>query len=455
MKNFTLVISILLLVSCSDTELDLDLDVVRDINDLRPLPTRQFEEDPKYILGKALFFDPVLSGNRDVACSTCHLWSKGSGDGIPFSIGVNGKGLGEGRYLPDGQEIEHPRHSMDLWNRDNNTVRTLFWDGRVEALGAGRFRTPMGEHLPSGLENTLAVQAIFPLVRADEMLGLYGTQSSKDLPYPHANQPNELVQKKEFENDIERIFSAQRMIVKRLIGEDNPEEWQQKYRSLILSAYPNEELNEITIVHIANALSHYEELAFATRSSKWDEYLKGNRKALTADEKKGALLFYGKGKCSACHSGPLMSDFEFHSIGVPQSGPGIENGKDYGRYHVTGDPKDKYKFRTAPLRNVSLSSPYFHTGFIDNLEDAVKHHLDPLYYADKYKSDGGFVMTVEQIESISPILTSGIRLDANEVAQIVKFLETLESKADKEMLRKIIPRSVPSGLEVPVLLEDY
>ena len=64
-------------------------------------------------------------------------------------------------------------------------------------------------------------------------------------------------------------------------------------------------------------------------------------------------------------------------------------------------------------------------------------------------------MTVEQIESISPILTSGIRLDADEVAQIVKFLETLESKADEEMLRKIIPRSVPSGLEVPVLLEGY
>ena len=455
MKRLGIVISLFLIVSCNDSSLDSDLEIVKEVNDLRPLPIRLFEEDPKFILGKALFFDPVLSGNRDVACSTCHLWTKGSGDGIPFSIGVNGRGLGENRYLPNGQEIEHPRHSMDLWNRDNNSVKALFWDGRVEALGGGVFRTPMGEDLPSGLENTLAVQAIFPLVRADEMLGTFGTRSSADLPYPHRDQPNELVQKQEFESDIERIVSAQKMIVKRLIGDQSPEEWQMRYRSLILSAYPQKELKEITIVDIANALSHYEEHAFATRSSKWDRYLEGDKRILTVNEKKGALLFYGKGKCSACHSGPLMSDFEYHSIGVPQSGPGIEDGKDLGRYHVTGNSRDKFRFRTPPLRNVSLSAPYFHTGFIDNLEEAVRHHFDPMYYADKYKPDGGFVMEVEQIESISPILTSMTKLNDQEIMQLVEFLGTLETKTSPGLLSKIIPKSVPSGLEPPMLLEDY
>jgi len=119
--------------SGSDQDLDwLLAKVIREYN-LRPLQTRRFEADPKYVLGQALFFDPVLSGTRDVSCATCHQLRYGTGDGLRRSIGVLGVGIGPARRLTRGSSV-HPRNALDLWNRDNNAVKALFWDGRVEVL---------------------------------------------------------------------------------------------------------------------------------------------------------------------------------------------------------------------------------------------------------------------------------------------------------------------------------
>ena len=220
-------LTLLLIVGCS-RENDQPLERVIKHYDLKPLPVRKFESDPKYLLGQALFFDNVLSGNRDVSCATCHLWNRGSSDALPVSIGTHGFELGEERYIKDGFEIEHPRNSLDLWNRDNNSVKSLFWDGRVEMMDPDRriFRTPMGDYLPEGLDNTLAVQAIFPLTRADEMLGRYGDNSPDYLPESHANKINEYVTQESYNSDQERIESAHQMIIKRIIGDTDQEEWQ-------------------------------------------------------------------------------------------------------------------------------------------------------------------------------------------------------------------------------------
>ena len=75
-----------------------------------------------------------------------------------------------------------------------------------------------------------------------------------------------------------------------------------KIRELIKAAYPDALFEDITIAHIANAIAHFEELAFATRSTAWDQYLDGDIQAINDDAKKGALIFYGKGKCASCHS---------------------------------------------------------------------------------------------------------------------------------------------------------
>jgi cytochrome c peroxidase len=437
-----------------DTKSDLVISKIIKEYNLRPLPVRRFEADKKYLLGKALFYDPILSGNRDVACATCHLISRATTDAQPLALGTGGVGLGASRLLP-GSLNKVLRNSTDLWNRDNNSVRSLFWDGRVEMIDPKKriFRSPLNEFLPSGLDNTLAVQAIFPLLREDEMLGKNGDLSPNYLPLNHSNLVNEIAffDAKTPEGKL-KILSA---IVNRLIGSSFTSElkkWQKEYRRLFLEAYPDIKIGEISIVEIANAIAHYEELAFATRNTSWDSYLAGNKNAITNSAKKGSIVFYGKGRCSICHSGPLFSDFEFHSLGLdPRTNIGGIEVNDLGRFRVTGDSNDKYKFRTPPLRNVSKTAPYFHNGSTQTLEQVVGQHIDPLYLADKYNDDGSFSMKNEQIESVSKVLTSQIRLTGEEINYLIEFLKSLDNIPSKKWLDDILPGKVPSGLPIPVV----
>ena len=115
---------------------------------------------------------------------------------------------------------------------------------------------------------------------------------------------------------------------------------------------------------------------------------------MTDAEKRGALVFFGEGKCITCHatkgkSNEMFSDFENHVAGIPQLAPpfgvntsnmiydGPGEDEDFGAMQISGDPADKYKFRTAPLRNIGLSPAFFHNGAFARLEDAIRFHLDP------------------------------------------------------------------------------
>lgn len=419
--------------------------------DLKPLPTKPFETTAKYKLGQMLFFDPILSGNRDISCGTCHLLDRGTSDGLDFSIGTGGSGLGERRTLPDGRP-QQPRNALDLSNRDNNWVKAMFWDGRVEALDPIKktFRSPLGDELPSGLENTMAVQALFPLAQEDEMLGLPGDRSPSSLPGPHADQENEIARATAHLHGATKIQQALDLVMTRLLGDEDQsfQPWQRDYRKLFHDAYPQLSAQAYSIVEVANALAHFEEIAFATRATPWDRYLAGDPSGIAPAAKRGAFLFFGKGRCAVCHSGPLFSDFRYHSIGVKSHGPGYDgDGEDLGRYRVTGFDADRYKFRTPPLRNVTRTAPYFHNGSATTLEEAIRQHLDPLYYADKYDETGAHAMTLAQIDSVSPILTLKTALHPEDVAAIIEFLSALEDEGPTNV-GEIVPISVPSGLPV-------
>lgn len=418
-------------------------------NNIRPLPTKPFEKTKKFLLGQALFFDPILSGNRDISCATCHLLKRGTSDALPLAIGTGGIGLGEGRKLKEGT-VKVPRNSLDLWNRDNNSVKSLFWDGRVEVLDPKKriFRSPLGKLLPDGMENALAVQALFPLVRSYEMLGKYGDRSPVGLPNAHANLPNELSKNVRDLSGPKRIQRVHGLIMDRILGlkSNKLKKWQVKYRQLFQEAYHDKPITEMGIKYLGNAIAHFEEIAFATRSAVWDRYVSGDIKAISEKAKYGAVLFYGKGKCFVCHAGPLFSDFEFYSLAVKQNDSGSNmSGEDLGRYYVTSEMGDKYKFRTPPLRNVTLTAPYFHNGVAKTLREAIEHHLRPLYLADKYDETGAFAMNIDKINSVSYVVEKGIHLSEKEVNFIIEFLKTLED-SQAERIADIIPESVPSGL---------
>jgi cytochrome c peroxidase len=416
---------------------------VREFN-IHPLEVRGFEADPKFKLGQALFFDPILSGPRNVACATCHLMAYGTSDGLARSIGVGGDGLGPVRRLTRKTD-EHIRNALDLWNRDNNAVRSLFWDGRVETMDPERrvFRSPLGGDLPHGLDNALAVQALFPLVTPDEMLGYPNDKSAADLPAGHARLANELARPRQTGSEASHIKGAHLRIMRRLLGGENRVAWQKAYLSLFREAYPRK--SDFSIVDAANAIAHFEEMAFATRDSTWERHLRGDASALTIEGKRGAVIFYGKGRCVACHRGPLFSDFTYHSIGVFGAWP-PDLPDDLGRWNATRLDSDKYKFRTPPLRNVTKTAPYFHNGSERLLRGAIERHLDPLSRANKYNPDGSFEMTVKQINAISPILLPRTELSDREVSDLIAFLASLEYEPNG--LDALIPKSVPSGLPV-------
>ncbi len=270
------------------------------------------------------------------------------------------------------------------------------------------------------------------------------------VPAPHAGALNEIAAAAATFEGPARIEAVHELLMSRILGRPDAAEqiWHAEYRALFQDAYPGRSPDGFSIVDLANALSHFEEIAFATRQAPWDAYLAGDRNAIAEDAKKGAFLFFGKARCAVCHEGPLFSDFEFHGIGVKNDGPGFDgSSEDQGRYRVTGRPADRYKFRTPPLRNVTLTAPYFHNGSAPTLGDATVQHVDPFRYADQYEESGAFSMNLAQIGAISPILETKLQLSEDEVDFIITFLGTLEDSG-LELIDSIIPDSVPSGLPI-------
>ena len=437
-------------------DLDKALDRVIRARGLAPLEMPPLVITPKFRLGQMLFFDPILSGTRDVACATCHLLGRGTSDGVALSLGVRAAGLAEERRALDTERV-HPRNTMDLWNRGHPSVRNMFWDGRVSEIEApvSRFQTPMMDYLPDGIESVLAAQVLFPLTGEEEMLGLPGDRSAPDLPGSHGDRPNEIALAAAGldEDEPERFVAVHDALMRRLLGQAGTPlaDWQIAYRRLIAQAFPETLLGAVTIGDLANAVGHFQELAFVTRETPWDRYLAGEKGAMDEEAKRGALLFYGKGRCVACHSGPLLSDFQFHSLAVPQIGPGIdETGDDRGRYEATRIPRHRYQFRTPPLRNVTLTAPYFHSGAVESLEDAIALHLAPP--AGGAGADAAADPSAEALRraSFAPMLRRGVALDEDERASLLAFLQSLEdAQAGSRAL--IVPESVPSGLAVPAL----
>ena len=441
----------------ADDDLDGALERVIAARGLEPLEMPPLVPSTKFRLGQMLFFDPILSGTRDVACATCHLLGRGTSDGVDLAVGVDAAGLAEERR-PLGEPRVHPRNSMDLWNRGHPSVRNMFWDGRVSEVDApvSRFQTPMMDYLPDGIESVLAAQALFPLAGEEEMLGLPGDRSAPDLPGGHGDKPNEIALAAAGldEDEPELFVAVHDALMRRLLGQAGTPlaDWQIAYRRLIADAFPDTLLGAVTMGDLANALGHFQALAFVTRDTPWDRYLGGEKGAIGRAAKEGALLFYGKARCAACHSGPLLSDFQFHSLAVPQIGPGIdvsggddESGDDRGRYEATRIPRHLYQFRTPPLRNVTLTAPYFHSGAVASLEDAIALHLappDPSPYETEAEA--------ARRASFSRTLRRGVALDEDERASLLAFLQSLEDdQAGSRAL--IVPNSVPSGLPVPAL----
>ena len=397
--------------------------------------------DPALVaLGEALFWDPILSGNRDMACATCHHPDFGTGDGIPLSVGTGAVGLGPARPLGAGREIV-PRNATDIFNRGLPEWKSMFWDSRVQVVEGLGFISPAAYRLPEGLDSVLAVQAMFPVLSRDEMRGDRGDM---DI----FGQPNELATI----NDkfVEDVWAALMQRLMEIL----------EYKAMFASAFPEVPADELGFQHAANAIAAYEAQAFTFLNSPWDRYLAGDYYALSDAAQRGALLFYGQAGCVDCHSGFLLTDQQHYNIGVPQLGPGktVQDPIDPGLLLESGEMADRFIFRTPPLRNVALTGPYMHNGAYADLASVIRHHIDPVSSLQQYQGDSlpdelqtSVQDDPESLESIlqwlSPEVSEKVKLSDAQIEDLLVFLEALTSPSARD-LRHLIPESVPSGLQV-------
>lgn len=424
--------------STSPGPLDIALQTIVEENALTPLAAPESPPQALVDLGEALFFDPELSGNRDMSCATCHFPTEGLGDGLPVSFGTGAVGLADERKLANGPLI--PRNAPELFNRGDASLRTMFWDSRVAQNADGSFMSPAASLLPGGLDSVLAVQALFPVTSREEMRGQVGDTDVR-------GNVNELASVDD--TDFAAMWG---LLLKRL--EAVPE-----YRRLFAEAYPDVPRDAWGPEHIANAIAAYEADQFTFTGAPWDRYLAGEIDALTDEQKRGAQLFYGEARCSACHTGTIMSDQQHHNVGVPQIGPGKgeEAPADRGRQRVSGNPKDAFAFRTTPLRNVTVTGPYMHDGAYETLEDAVRHMLNPrasllAYDASRLPADlrPGALSKKQKtaiLANLSPVVQDGVTLTDDQFNELMAFLGSL-TDPEAEDLTEDVPDAVPSGLPV-------
>ncbi|MEJ2216056.1 MAG: cytochrome-c peroxidase [Gemmatimonadota bacterium] len=143
-----------------------------------------------------------------------------------------------------------------------------------------------------------------------------------------------------------------------------------EYVDRFRAAFPGED-DPVTFDNMARAIEVYE-ATLITPDSRFDQYLKGDLSALSAQEKQGLRLFVSRG-CTACHNGVNVGGRSYFPFGVVNK-PDAEilPRDDLGRYKVTRATTDEYVFRVAALRNVALTPPYFHSGKVWDLGEAVR-----------------------------------------------------------------------------------
>ena len=399
-------------------------------------------------LGQLLFYDPILSGNRNIACATCHHPALGTADGMALGLGEGAVGLGTERRVDPNHPPEEriPRNAPALFNLGAHEFTVMFHDGRLEAdpNAPNGIRTPMDADMVQGFASILSAQTMFPVLSRDEMAGNHR------------------------ENDVGRAVrqgiitgpgGAWDLISRRVANIP-------AYAQQFISVYPHIKAPEdIAFTDVSNAIAMFVAFEWRSDETPFDQLLAGTL-TLRAEEQRGLELFYGRGGCSACHSGPFMTDHRFHAMGAPQIGPGKAatfetHTRDTGRFRVTGALEDLYAFRTPSLRNLIHTAPYGHAGSHMSLRAFIADHSDPVAGLSRFdpKSvtlpplDGARDFEVMRSDADRKAIAAAVRtmpvvLTDAELDDLVAFLQLPNDNTVAEG-RLGVPKTVPSGLPVP------
>lgn len=396
-KVFVFAFCLFTLAACQKDEVDTATNNITDINEVTP-PDNGGNTNPNggevnnnamVVLGQLLFWDPILSGEKDVACATCHHPNFAYADGRALPIGVGGQGLGPARIdgVPDDIGI-FGRNSPTIINTAFNGISPngninpatapMFWDNRARSL---------------------ETQALGPLLSFEEMRG-------------HAFGPE----------------VALDSIVARL--QNNVQ-----YNTLFADAFGNN--NSISSDNIAAAIAAFERTIVAT-DSPFDRFQAGDQDALSQAQIRGLNRFQDIG-CDDCHSGPMFSDFELHVVGVP----------DHNQLSRSdAGANGTYAFRTPTLRNLNMTGPYFHNGTGNTLQQTIQFYTTARNFARGNNGGGGggqnglAVNPNVNANDIANDVRNLQNFDNDDIQDIIAFIQAL----DDPNFDRTIPNAVPSGL---------
>jgi cytochrome c peroxidase len=429
-------------------------------------------------LGRLAFFDNLNGLHRDNSCAGCHSPAFGFGDTGSMAIGVDSNRVaGPNRVGPRNQ-----RKAPMVVN--SAFLPKLMLNGRFVALSGDPFDNSLGFQfpLPEGttrfppndpeIRTLLAAQGHIPQTELVEMAGFTGTAGTIGAEFD------------QFDNGLgtalppadESGFRNEpiREVVLGLFNANS--EYRRLFGRVFNGGRPFRK-GGISFAMIGRAIAEFQiSLTFA--NAPIDRFARGERGAMTERQKRGALLFFGKARCVACHavageSNEMFSDFQNHVLGVPQIAPvfgagsgnvlfdGPNRDEDFGAEQITGDSADRYKFRTSPLRNVALQPAFFHNGAFTRLEDAVRHHLAPRQSAlayDPRAADVDADLTLRMgparpmLRRLDPILSRQPAPSSREFGDLMAFVRDglLDERAQPENLCDTVPRRVPSGMPVLV-----
>ncbi|MFY3329205.1 cytochrome-c peroxidase [Achromobacter xylosoxidans] len=271
-------------------------------------------------LGQMLFFDTRLSRKGEVSCASCHQPQRAFTDGLPLAMGED-KLMGRRRSTPLYAAPFAPR---------------LFWDGRAASLKEqvmGPLHDPREmNHDAAGAVARLRQTDMYP----PRFLEAFGGAPAAASPATASASPT-----------VASASSA---------------------ATSTASTTASTPASAIDADRLARALAAYV-ASLRPEKTRFDDFLAGRADALDDTELLGLHLFRTQARCMNCHNGPLLTDHQFHNIGLSFYG---RRNQDLGRYEATRDPADLGRFRTPSLRNVAQAGPWMHNGLFPDLRGLLR-----------------------------------------------------------------------------------
>jgi cytochrome c peroxidase len=337
----------------------------------------------KVTLGRLLFWDPLLSGNRDVACASCHHPRFGYAENRDISIGVNGVGLGDDRRFSSGNTIPFVK-------RNSQTILNVAFNGIDDTGAYSAQDAPMFWDVRKA---SLEEQALEPIKALEEMRG---------RAYPEDTAVATVVARLNANVEYRRLFTA-------AFGGATP----------------------VSAVNLGRALATFQRSLTANQSP-FDRYMRGDTSAMTAAQQRGMRRFERVG-CVNCHSGPMFSDFKLHVLGVPDNPRLAESDRGAEK-----DGAKTYQFRTASLRNVELTAPYMHSGIFRTLEDVLE------FYDDVDSRNGRDRNVNVSREQLDPLLRRLRGVDEDD-QDLIAFLGALTDRSYDRTIPDRVPSGLAVG----------